>query len=76
MGEVSCSKRASCCRGLVQLVIEELMEEKMDIDSHSRDYRGSERGHNRRVREDAKENGTRKKLIDEEYWKEIAEISN
>ena len=77
IGEVSCSKRACCCRGLVQLVSEELLEKKMATDSHirdCRDCRGSERGHNRRVREDAKENGMRKKLTDEEYWKEIAEI--
>ena len=47
----------------------------MATESHNRDCRGSERGHNRRVREDAKENGMRKKLADEEYWKEIVEIS-
>ena len=31
--------------------------------------------HSRRVREDAKANGMRKKLTDEEYWKEIVEIA-
>ena len=65
IGEVSGNKRACWCRGLVQLVSEELMEEKIAIDSHSRDCRGSERGHNRRVKEDAKENGRRKKFTDE-----------
>ena len=46
----------------------------MAIDSHSRYCRGSERDHNRRVKEDAKANGMRKKFTDEEYWKEVAEI--
>ena len=46
----------------------------MATDSHSRDCRGFERGHNRRVREDAKENGMRKKLTNEEYQKEVAQI--
>ena len=49
----------------------------MATDSHSRDCRdcrGYERSHNRRVREDAKENGRRKRLTDEEYWKEMVEI--
>ena len=47
----------------------------MATDSHSRDCRGSKRGHNRRVREDSKANGIRKRLTDEEYWKEMAEIT-
>ena len=49
----------------------------MAIEIHSRDYRyciGSERGHSRRVTEDAKANGMRKRLTDEEYWKLFAEI--
>ena len=37
IGEVSGSRRACCYRGLVQLMSEELMKEKMDTDSHSRD---------------------------------------
>ena len=69
LGEVSCSKRACYCRGLVQLVSEELLEKEMATESHSRDCRGSKRSHRRRVSEDAKENGIRKRLIDEEYWK-------
>ena len=59
----------------MEFVSEELMEKKMATDSHSRDCRGSKRSHSRRVREDAKANGIRKRLTDEEYWKEIAEIS-
>ena len=47
----------------------------MATDSHNRYCRGFERGQSRRVREDAKEKGMRKKLTNEEYWKEIAEIS-
>ena len=47
----------------------------MATDLHSRDCSGFERGHNRRVREDAKANGMRKKLTDEEYWKEMVETS-
>ena len=77
IGEVSCSKRACCCRGLVQLVIEELLEKKMATESHSidcRDCRGSGRSHSRRMSEDAKANGMRKKSTDEEYWKEIVEF--
>ena len=77
LGEVSCSKRACCCKGLVQLVSEELLEKEMDTESHSKDSsdcRGSERSHNKRVSEDAKENGIRKRLIDEEYWKQLAGI--
>ena len=58
----------------MQLVSEELMEKKMATDNHRRDCRGSDRGHKIRVREDAKANGMRKKLTDEEYWKEVAEI--
>ena len=53
---------------------EELLEKKMATESHNRDCRGSERGHNRRVTEDAKVVGMRKRLTDEEYWKEVAEI--
>ena len=60
----------------MQLVAsEELMEKKMNIDSHRRDSKGSERDHNRRrEKEDAKANGIRKQLTDEEYDKELAEI--
>jgi len=61
----------------VQLVSEELLEKKMATESHSRDCRdcrGSERGHNRRMTEDAKAIGMRKRLTDEEYWKEFTEI--
>ena len=47
----------------------------MATEIHNRDCIGSERGHKRRVREDAKVVGIRKKLTDEEYWKEIVEIS-
>ena len=46
----------------------------MNTDSHSRDCRGSERGHNRKEEEDARTIGMRKKLTDAEYWKEVAEI--
>ena len=49
----------------------------MATESHSRDCRycrGSWRSHSRRVWEDAKENGMRKRLADEEYWKEFVEI--
>ena len=56
---------------------EELLEKKMATKSHNRDCRdcrGSGRSHNRRMSEDAKENGLRKRLTDEEYWKEFAEI--
>ena len=59
----------------MQLVSEELMEERMAIDSHNRDCGGSDRGQNRRVREYAKQNGMRKRLTNEEYSKEIVEIS-
>ena len=75
IGEVSCSKRACCCRGLVQLVSEEILEKGMATESHSRDCRGSKRSHSRRVTEDAKVVGMRKRLTDEEYWKEISEVS-
>ena len=77
LGEVSCSKRACPCRGLVQLVSEELLEKKMATESHGRDCkdcRGSERNHSRRMSEDAKANGMRKKSTDEELQREIAEI--
>ena len=46
----------------------------MATDSHNRDCRGSERGHNRKEKEDARTNGTRKKLTDAEYQKEVADI--
>ena len=62
----------------MQLVSEELLEKRMATESHGRycrDCRGSERSHSGRVREDAKENGIRKRLTDEEYWKEIDEIN-
>ena len=58
----------------MQLVGEELMDKRMNTDSHSKDCRGSERGHNTKEKEDAKENGIRKHLTDAKYWKEIAEI--
>ena len=58
----------------MKLVSEELMEEKMTIDSHRRYCRGSERGHNRREKEDARTNGMKKKLTNAEYWREVAEI--
>ena len=74
IGEVSGSKRACCCRGLVEFMSEELMEEKMTPKIHKRDSRGSERGHNRKEEEDAQTNGMRKKLTDAEYWKEVAKI--
>ena len=47
----------------------------MTTDSHRGDNRGSKRDHNRRKdKEDAKENGIRQQLTDEEYEKELAEI--
>ena len=57
----------------MQLIMsmKKLMEmEEVTIDSHCR---GSERSQNRE-KEDAKENGIRKKMNDEEYDKEIVEI--
>ena len=51
------------------------MDEKMATDSHSRYCRGSERGHNRKEKADAKANGIRQQLTGAEYWKEIAEIN-
>ena len=39
-----------------------MMEEGMPTNSHRRDSRGSERGHNRKEKEDARTNGMRKKL--------------
>ena len=57
---------------------EELLEKRMATESHSKDCkycRGSERNHSRRVCEDAKENGMRKKKpTEEECQKELAEI--
>ena len=51
------------------------MEKDTTTDSHRRDNRGSKRDHNRRKKkEDAKENGIRKQLTDEEYEKELVEI--
>ena len=50
------------------------MDEKMATDSHSRYCRGSERGHNRKEKEDDRTTGIRKKLTDVEYWKEVVEI--
>ena len=51
------------------------MEKKMTTDSHRKYSRGSERDHNRRKeKEDAKANGIRRQLTDEEYDKELAEI--
>ena len=58
----------------MQLVSEKIMEHKMATNSHSIDSRGSERGHNRRVKEDAKENSMRNKFTVEEYWKEVVDI--
>ena len=59
----------------MQLMSEEIMMEKrMTTNTHSRDSRGSERGHKRKLKEYAKANGMRNKLTDEEYWKEVAEI--
>ena len=54
---------------------EELMENNMTTDSHRGDSRGSQTNHNRRKeKEDAKANGIRKQLTNEEYDKELAEI--
>ena len=50
------------------------MEKRMTTDSHRRDSRGSERGHNRKEEEDARTNDMRKKFTDAEYKKEVAEI--
>ena len=47
-------------------------EEKMTVDSH---FRGSEKDHNKRKKEDAKANGIWKQLTDEEYEREKAEIA-
>ena len=58
----------------MQLMGEKLMAKKRTTDSHRRDGRGSEKGHNRKEKEDARTNGMRKKLTDAEYWKEVAEI--
>ena len=75
IGEVSGSRRACCCRGLVQLIGEELMAKEMNIESHKGESKGSERGHSRkRKKEDAKVNGIIQQLADVEYDKELAEI--
>ena len=51
------------------------MDKKMTTNSHRRDSRGSERDHNtRKEKEEAKVNGIRKQLTDEEYDKELAKI--
>ena len=60
IGEVSGSRRACCCRGLVQLMGEKLMAKKMTIENHKGESRGSERGHSRKKEEDTKANGIRK----------------
>ena len=48
IGEVSGSRRACCCRGLVQLMGEKLMAKKMTTESQKGESRGSERGHSRK----------------------------
>ena len=73
-GEVSGSRRACCCRGLLQLMGEELMVKEMTTESHKGESRGSERGHIRKREKDAKVNGILKQWTDEEYEKEKAEI--
>ena len=52
------------------------MKEKMATDSHSRDCRGSERGHNRMKmkKEDAKTDGIQRHLRKQEYEKQVVEI--
>ena len=65
IGEVSGSRRAYCCRGLVQLMGEKLMAKNMTTESHKGESRGSKRGHSRkREKEGAKENGIRQELAD------------
>ena len=77
IGEVSGSKRACYCRGLVKLMGKELMEKEMTTDIHRRGSRGSERDHKRKKeKEDAKANGIRQQLTDAEYEKELAEVRN
>ena len=58
----------------MQLMSGKLMEDRMNTDSHNRDCIGSERGHNRKEKEDARTNGMRQQLTNAEYWKEVAEI--
>ena len=75
IGEVSGSRRACCCRGLVQLMGEKLMAKEMTTESHKGESRGSERDHIRKKEKaDAKTNGIRQELADAEYDKELAEI--
>ena len=52
------------------------MKEKMGTDSHSRDDKGCERGHNRMKmkKQDTKTDGIQRQLRKEEYEKEVAEI--
>ena len=52
------------------------MKEKMATDIHSKEDRGSERGHNRMKmkKEDAKTDGMQRQLKLEKYEKEVAEL--
>ena len=75
IGEVSGSRRVYCCRGLVQLMSEKLMTKEMTTKSHKGEIIGSERGHSRMRKKDAKANGILKQWTDEEYEKEKAEIA-
>ena len=75
IGEVSGSRRVYCCRGLVQLMGEEIMAKEMTTESHKGESRGSERGHSRKEKKYAKANGIRQQLTQEEYEKEKAEIA-
>ena len=59
IGEVSGSRRACYCRGLVQLMGEKFMAKKMTTESHKGESIGSERGHSRMREKDAKTNGIR-----------------
>ena len=75
IGEVSGSRRACCCRGLVQLMGEELMVKEMTTESHKGESRGSERGHiKNKEKEDSRTNGMRQQLAEAEYNKELAKI--
>ena len=74
-GEVSGSRRAFCCRGLVKLMGEKLMAKKMTTENHKGESGGSERGHSRKKEKDAKANGIRLQLTNEKYEREKAEIS-
>lgn len=74
IGEVSGSRRVYCCRGLIQLMGEELMVKEMTTKIHKGERRDSERSNNRKREKDAKANDIRHQLTDEEYEKEKVEI--